>query len=72
MGAFEFRGVKIQALAQPYRFFLLTRMQKAFDDFNESGKEAVKTLFNELGLNPLLSVKINRAVLRKDHLEVWG
>ncbi|MBU4315841.1 MAG: glutathione S-transferase [Proteobacteria bacterium] len=71
LGEFEFRGIKIQALAQPYRFFLLTRMQKAFAGLNESGKEVVRTVFDELGLTPLLSVKINRAVMRHDHLEVW-
>ena len=71
LGEFEFRGIRIQALAQPYRFFLLARMQKAFDNLDESGREEVRTLFNELGLSQLLSIKLKRAVTRHDHLEVW-
>ena len=71
-GDFEFRGVKIQALAQPYRFFLLTRMQQAFAGLDKTGKETVRALFDELGLTPLLSVNINRLVTRHDHLEKWG
>ncbi len=71
LGEFEFRGVKIQALAQPYRFFLLTRMQKAFAGLDKTGQETVRALFDELDLTQLLSININRAVMRHDHLEVW-
>jgi glutathione S-transferase len=71
-GEFSLRGVIIQALAQPYRFFLLKRMQKAFTDLDEGGRDVVQTLLDELGLTPLLSVKLDREVLRQDNLEVWG
>ncbi|MBW1983831.1 MAG: glutathione S-transferase family protein [Deltaproteobacteria bacterium] len=70
-GEFSFRGVTIQALAQPYRFFLLTRIQKAFADLDETDQQDLKALFDELGLTLLLSIKIKREVIRHDNLEVW-
>ncbi len=72
LGEFTFRGVKIQALAQPYRFLLLSRMQKAFANLDETDQQAVQTLLDELSLTQMLSIKINRDVLRQDNLEVWG
>jgi len=70
-GAFEIRGVPIQALAQPYRFFLLKRMQNAYAALDEPGRQAVQSLMDELGLAPLLSISINREIVRNDNLEVW-
>ncbi|MCP4755264.1 MAG: hypothetical protein GY866_30745 [Proteobacteria bacterium] len=71
-GEFDLRGVTIQALAQPYRFLLLAKMQKALADLDQTGRQSVQTLFDGLGLAPMLSAGINRQVRRHDHLEVWG
>ncbi|MCF8095856.1 MAG: glutathione S-transferase [Desulfobacteraceae bacterium] len=68
---FEIRGVPVQALAQPYRFFLLARMQKAFAGLDEAGRRELQSLMEELELAPLLSVAINREIARHDNLEVW-
>lgn len=68
---FEIRGVPVQALAQPYRFFLLARMQNAFAGLDETGRRDVQSLMEELDLAPLLSVAINRKIARHDNLEVW-
>ena len=70
-GDFELRGVKIQALAQPYRFLLLARMQQAYQDLEAEDQNDVKALLEELELERLLTLTINRKVKRHDNLEVW-
>ncbi|MBW2329053.1 MAG: glutathione S-transferase [Deltaproteobacteria bacterium] len=71
-GEFELRGAKITALAQPWRFFLLARMQKAFNELDDTPKEEVRAFMQDLGLETLLTLTINREVKRHDNLEVWG
>ena len=71
-GKFELRGTQISALAQPWRFFLLARMQKAFNKLAEHPRNEVVALMAELGLESLLTLTIDRDVRRHDHLEVWG
>jgi len=71
-GEFDLRGTKITALAQPWRFFLLARMQKAFNELGDGPKEEVRALMQNLGLEPLLFLTIDREVKRHDNLEVWG
>jgi len=70
-GSFEIRGVPVQALAQPYRFFLLKRIQNTYTAMDEPGRQAVESLMRELGLEPLLAITIDRQVVRHDNLEVW-
>lgn len=71
-GEFELRGTKVTALAQPWRFLLLARMQKAFGELEDDPKEEVRDLIRDLGLESLLTLTIDRQVKRHDHLEVWG
>ncbi len=49
-GEFALRGTKITALAQPWRFFLLSRMQKAFNELEDNPREEVGALMQELEL----------------------
>jgi hypothetical protein len=71
-GELELRGTKITALAQPWRFFLLARMQKAFHELDETSREEVHAFMRDLGMESLLTLAIDRQVKRHDHLEVWG
>ncbi|MCP4756133.1 MAG: glutathione S-transferase family protein [Proteobacteria bacterium] len=71
-GEFELRGTKITALAQPWRFFLLARMQKVFNELDDTPREEVRDLMRDLGLESLLTLTIDREVKRRDNLEVWG
>jgi len=72
LGEFELRGTTIKALAQPWRFFLLAKMQKAFNELDDAPKEEVRDLMRELNLESLLTLNVNREIKRHDHLEVWG
>ncbi len=71
-GEFELRGTKVTALAQPWRFFLLARVQTAFNELDDTQRQEVRDLMKDLGLAPLLTLTIDRQIKRHDHLEVWG
>lgn len=70
-GSFEVRGVQINALAQPYRFFLLKRVQDAFEGLDSNVQEEVREMLEDCGVADVLNIKIARNVIRKDNLEVW-
>ena len=70
-GEFGLRGNKIIALAQPYRFYLLKRMQDDYAQLTEQDQQEVKSLLNECGLSELLTTTINRDITRRNNLEVW-
>jgi len=63
---------KITALAQPWRFFLLARMQKAFHELDETSREEEDAFMRDQDMESLLTLAIDRQVKRHDHLEVWG
>ena len=69
---FEFRGASINALAQPYRIFLLQRLQDACNSMPADDRRSVAELFEEIGLDPLLEIRTRRRVERANHREVLG
>ncbi|MEM7077856.1 MAG: glutathione S-transferase N-terminal domain-containing protein [Pseudomonadota bacterium] len=71
MCEFEVEGVSIRALAQPFRFFVLARVQKAFDNLSAQDKESVKEVLVACGLEPILTCRLDREMGRRDNLEVW-
>ncbi len=71
MGTFEVRGVTINALAQPYRFYLLKRVQDEFASLDAPIKKAVKDLLGACNMSAVLDITINREIGRQDNLEVW-
>ena len=69
---FDIRGVPVKALAQPYRFFLLQRVQSAYAALDKAGQAAARKLLEEVDAAPLLSLSLDREITRQDNLEVWG
>lgn len=69
---FEFRGRTINALAQPYRIFLLQRLKDACAAMPAADRRAVEQLLGEVGLGPLLGIRTRRRVERAHHREVLG
>ncbi len=69
---FEVRGVETSALAQPYRFYLLARVQDEFESLAETDQRAVKDLLTQCGMAEVLGFKLNRRIGRKNNLEVWA
>ncbi|MFT5208441.1 MAG: glutathione S-transferase [Flavobacterium sp.] len=70
-GSFVVRDQTINAMAQPYRFFLLKRVQDAFDGLSSEAKIQVKTLLERAGFAEVLEITIDRNVVRNNNLEVW-
>ena len=73
MGTAEFtlRGKRIVALAQPYRFFLLQRVQAIYESLDPSDKSSVDEMLASCGMSDLLEIKLDRRMGRSDNLEVW-
>lgn len=70
-GSFEIDGVKISALAQPYRFFLLKRAQDEFEQMNEADQQDTLALLERCDMRDILDIKLTRAIGRNNNLEVW-
>ena len=68
---FEIRGTPISALAQPYRFYLLKRVQDEYAGLDATAQEDVQSLLSACNMAELLNIKISRDIGRHANLEVW-
>lgn len=71
MAKFSVDGVEINALAQPYRFFLLQRVQDEYDALDAADKQSIRELFQQCGMADILTIKLARRIGRENNLEVW-
>lgn len=71
LASFEVRGVQINALAQPYRFYLLARVQEEFAALGEADRQAVSELLSACDMIPVLETRLSRKIGRQNNLEVW-
>jgi len=72
MCRFEADGVQISSVAQPFRFYLLERLQRIYEDADELEQISILKLLKSCDMHSLLDMKLTRAVLMKNNLEVWG
>lgn len=70
-GEFAVRGQTISALAQPYRFYLLARVQEIYAGLATNDQSSVDQMLESCGMSDILSIKLNRQLQRSDNLEVW-
>lgn len=70
-GQFTIDGVEISALAQPYRFYLLNRVQDEFEDMNNVDREATSALLDQCDMRDIIGIKLTRKIGRNNNLEVW-
>lgn len=68
---FDVRGVSITALAQPYRFYLLSRVQQQFERLDQSNRGDVLELLTKCNMSEILDLKLDRKIGRQDNREVW-
>ncbi|MGB1142160.1 MAG: glutathione S-transferase N-terminal domain-containing protein [Halioglobus sp.] len=68
---FSVRGQAMTAVAQPYRFFLLQRLQEIYAALDAQARESVDALLFESGMKDILSAKLTHRLARVDNLEVW-
>lgn len=69
---FEIAGVTISALAQPYRFYLLARVQATYESVTAVEQATLSSLLEEAGMGELLSARLTREIARTGNLEVWS
>lgn len=70
-GEFSVRGQAVTALAQPYRFYLLQRVQALYAGFPAGDQAAVMQMLDECGMSDILSITLDRTLARGDNVEVW-
>jgi len=68
---FEAAGMSIEAIAQPYRFFLLERVQRAVDGLEGEAREAVRELLSRCDMLGVLEARLDRGVDWDGNREVW-
>jgi glutathione S-transferase len=68
---FEWRGKTFDVGVMPYRFYLLQRIQDAFDALGEEDRKSVGALLEETGLSEIMTLRSTRRVGRKNNIEVW-
>jgi glutathione S-transferase len=71
LGTFDVRGVSINALAQPYRFYLLNRVQDEYASLDEQDQKDVLDLLTACDMSELLDITLTREISRENNLEVW-
>jgi len=71
VATFEVRGKTINALAQPYRFYLLNRMQDEYAGLTQKDQEAVAHLLSRCDMQAVLDIRLTREIGRENNLEVW-
>ena len=71
MGSFEVRGTTINALAQPYRFYLLKRVQDEYASLDDSAQKDVTNMLSRCDMQAVLDIKLTREIGRENNLEVW-
>ena len=68
---FKVRGQSVSAIAQPYRFYLLQRVQALYNEFSAQDKTAVEDMLASCDMSEILTIKLDRKLERKGNLEVW-
>ena len=71
LGTFAVRGVTINALAQPYRFYLLKRVQDEYASLDDQDRKDVDSMLTACDMSALLDITLSREIGRENNLEVW-
>jgi glutathione S-transferase len=71
LGTFEVRGVTVNALAQPYRFYLLKRVQDEYAALGEDDQRDVAAMLAACDMRLILETRLSREIGRDNNLEVW-
>lgn len=71
MCSFDVRGVSITALAQPYRFYLLRRVQQEYEKLHPAQRDEVLALLSKCNMSEILDLKLDREIGRLDNREIW-
>jgi glutathione S-transferase len=68
---FEIEGQAITTAVQPFRFYLLKRLQDFVSALPDIDQLAVIDLFSKANMDSILDMQITRSIGRAENLEVW-
>ncbi len=68
---FEVEGINYDTWAQPFRFYVLKRMQDLYDGLSAQDQTAVKAMLDACDMTALLDMRLSREIGRARNLEVW-
>jgi hypothetical protein len=71
VATFEAAGMKISAIAQPYRFLLLKRVQDRVAALDGPERESVKQFLSDCEIAEVLDARLDREIGWEDNREVW-
>ena len=71
MCSFEVNGVTVNAMAQPYRFFMLSRVHDAVESLSDEDRASVVAMLEACDMSEVLEMKLEREIGRNNNLEVW-
>ena len=58
-------------MAQPFRFYVLKRVQDEFETLDEEAKKAVAAMLAACNMSEVLDLKLSREIGRHNNLEAW-
>ena len=68
---FEVMGIPINTMAQPFRFYVLKRVQDEYEALDEAAKQDVAAMLSACDMSEVLGLKLTREIGRHNNLEVW-
>jgi len=68
---FEVDGVEFNTMSQPFRFYVLERVQDAFDAMSSADQTVVTSMLDACDMSELLDLRLTRRIGRSNNLEVW-
>ena len=68
---FAVEGTTVHVKAQPFRFYLLARVQDAVAALPAVEQQAARSLLATCGMGDILDLRLNRRIGRANNLEVW-
>ena len=68
---FDLIGTGIRAMAQPFRFHVLKRVQDEFEALDDKDRGEVAALLAACDMAEVLDLKLTRGIGRHNNLEVW-
>lgn len=71
MCEFEVQGRQLSGESQPFRFYVLKRVQDEYDALGASDKAEVAAMLDSCDMLPVLDMKLSRQIGRHNNLEVW-
>ncbi|MCY3640385.1 MAG: glutathione S-transferase N-terminal domain-containing protein [Gammaproteobacteria bacterium] len=71
MCSFEIQGMPLSTIAQPFRFYVLKRVQDEFDALDGQSRDNAAELLAACDMEEVLDFRLTRGIGRANNLEVW-